>query len=57
MLIVLFAVFNTVMDPTQFIPTLSGDNYKIWKDKVLLALECMDLDLTLCIDEPETPTE
>ena len=52
-----FAVFNTVIDPTQFIPILSGDNYKLWKDKVLLALGCMNLDMTLRIDEPETPTE
>ena len=52
-----FAVFKTVIDPTQFIPILSGDNYKLWKDKVLLVLGCMDLDLALRIDEPETPTE
>ena len=52
-----FAVFNTVIDPTQFIPTLSGDNYKIWKDTVLLALGCMDLDLALRIEEPASPTE
>ena len=52
-----FVVFNTVIDPPQFIPILSGDNYKLWKDKVLLALGCMDLDLALRIDELETPTE
>jgi len=53
--LLLLAVFNTVIDPTQFIPTLSGDNYKIWKDKVLLALGCMDLDLALRTDEPPLP--
>ena len=36
---------------------LSGDNYKIWRDKMLLALVCMDLDLALRMDEPSILTE
>ena len=51
-------VLSTIMsDPTQLIPMLSGDNYKIWKDKMLLALGCMDLDLALRMDEPSILTE
>ena len=44
-------------DPTQLIPMLFGDNYKIWRDKMLLALGCMDLDLALRMDEPYILTE
>ena len=36
---------------------LSGDNYTNWKDKILLTLGCMDVDLALRVDEPPSPTE
>ena len=36
---------------------LCGDNFSDWKDKVLLALGCMDLNLTLHGDEPPMPTK
>nr|XP_017183881.1 uncharacterized protein LOC108171775 [Malus domestica] len=39
------------------VPMLCGDNFSDWKDKVLLALGCMDLDLVLRGDEPPMPTE
>lgn len=39
------------------IPMLSGDNFSDWKEKVLLTLGCMDLDLALRMDEPPIPTE
>ncbi|KAF7149257.1 hypothetical protein RHSIM_Rhsim03G0077200 [Rhododendron simsii] len=38
------------------IPFLSGENFSEWKDKVLLALGCMDLDLAIREDEPPKPT-
>ncbi|KAK9226126.1 hypothetical protein WN943_011173 [Citrus x changshan-huyou] len=34
------------------IPFLRGDNFKEWKEKILLTLGCMDLDLALRVDEP-----
>lgn len=36
---------------------LIGKNFLNWKEKILLTLECMDLDLALRIDEPPIPTE
>ena len=44
-------------DLTQLIPMLSSDNYKVWRDKMLIALGCMNLDLALCMDEPSIPTK
>ncbi|KAF7148069.1 hypothetical protein RHSIM_Rhsim03G0106800 [Rhododendron simsii] len=35
---------------------LSGENFSKWKDKVLLALGCMDHDLAIREDEPPKPT-
>ncbi|RVW20235.1 hypothetical protein CK203_110279 [Vitis vinifera] len=34
------------------IPSLNGDNYADWKEKILLTLGCMDLDLAPRVDEP-----
>ncbi|XP_028068292.1 putative disease resistance RPP13-like protein 3 [Camellia sinensis] len=39
------------------IPFLNGDNFSDWKDKILLTLWCMDLDLVLRVDEPPEPTD
>ncbi|XP_012836331.1 PREDICTED: uncharacterized protein LOC105956967 [Erythranthe guttata] len=39
-------------DNASEIPSLSGDNYKIWKEKVLLHLGCIDLDYALRKEEP-----
>ncbi|XP_059636200.1 uncharacterized protein LOC132278428 [Cornus florida] len=36
---------------------LTGDNYSDWKEKILLTLGCMDIDLAVCVDEPPIPTE
>ncbi|GAV65315.1 UBN2_2 domain-containing protein [Cephalotus follicularis] len=36
---------------------LSCENFADWKEKILLTLGCMDIDLTLCVDEPPIPTE
>ena len=37
--------------------SLNSDNYADWKQKILLTLGCMDLNLALCMDEPLVPTE
>ena len=34
------------------VPDLDGDNYKIWKKKILLQLGCMDINYTIRKDEP-----
>ena len=39
------------------IPSLNGDNYDDWKEKTLLTLGCMDLDLALRVDGPLVPME
>ena len=39
------------------VPYLSGDNYKVWKERVLLQLGCMDIDYAIRKDEPPVPTE
>ncbi|XP_059639071.1 uncharacterized protein LOC132281379 [Cornus florida] len=42
---------------SSHIPFLTGDNYLDWKEKILLTLGCMDIDLALRVDEPPIPTE
>ncbi|XP_059627674.1 zinc finger BED domain-containing protein RICESLEEPER 2-like [Cornus florida] len=42
---------------SSHIPFLTGDNYSDWKEKILLTLGCMDIDLALRVDEPPIPTE
>ena len=39
------------------VPILSDDNYKIWKERILLQLGCMDIDYAIRKDEPPTATE
>ena len=34
------------------IPELTGDNYKMWKERILLQLGCMDIDYAIRKDEP-----
>ena len=41
---------------------LRGDNYKVWKERILLHLQCMDFYYTVrkdesCITETNTPAE
>lgn len=38
------------------IPELRGDNYKVWKERILLHLEWMDIDYAIRKDEPPTIT-
>ncbi|XP_070050294.1 uncharacterized protein [Nicotiana tomentosiformis] len=51
------AFFTAIFNENARIPMLSGDNYAEWKEKVLLALGCSDLDLALHVEEPPIPTE
>ena len=50
--------FYAVMQPTNFsnikcdIPELKGDNYKVWKERILLHLGCMDIDYAIRKDKP-----
>ncbi|XP_073283278.1 uncharacterized protein [Primulina huaijiensis] len=52
-----------VMQPASFsdmkcdIPELKGDNYKIWKERILLQLGWMDIDYAIRKDEPFAITE
>ncbi|XP_073292484.1 uncharacterized protein [Primulina huaijiensis] len=52
-----------VMQPASFsdmkcdIPELKGDNYKIWKERILLQLGWMDIDYAIRKDEPSAITE
>ena len=39
------------------IPELRGDNYKIWKERVLLHLGCMDVDYAIRKSEPPEVTK
>ncbi|KAM7471147.1 hypothetical protein LguiA_009330 [Lonicera macranthoides] len=38
------------------IPELTGDNFKVWKERILLHLGWMDIDYAIRKDEPPTPT-
>ena len=39
------------------IPELRGDNYKVWKERVLLYLGWMDIDYAIRKEEPDPITE
>ncbi|XP_016570318.2 uncharacterized protein LOC107868208 [Capsicum annuum] len=46
-----------VMQPANFsdicdVPELNSENYKIWKERILLHLGCMDIDYAIRKDEP-----
>ena len=34
------------------VPNLDGDNYKVWKERILFQLGCMDIDYVIRKDEP-----
>ena len=50
--------FCTIMQPANFsnikcdIPELKGDDYKVWKERILLHLGCMDIDYAIRKDKP-----
>ena len=39
------------------LPILKGDNYKVWKERILLHLGWMDIDYAIRKDEPPAITE
>ena len=41
-------IFSDICD----IPKLNGENYKIWKERILLQLGCMDIDYAIRKYEP-----
>ena len=51
----------TALEPVNLsdinVPELKGDNYKIWKEKVLLYLGWMDIDYAIRKDEPPAVTD
>ena len=50
--------FYAVMQLANFsnikcdIPELKGDDYKVWKERILLHLGCMDIDYAIRKDKP-----
>ncbi|XP_028083004.1 uncharacterized protein LOC114284297 [Camellia sinensis] len=58
MFLVIGAISTSILsNESSRIPFLNGDNFLNWKDKILLTLGCMDLDLALRVDEPLEPTD
>ena len=51
------ANFATVYANLNSISVLNGTNFKDWKENVVILLSCMDLDLTLRIEQPSYPTD
>ncbi|XP_028054708.1 uncharacterized protein LOC114258900 [Camellia sinensis] len=58
MMFLVITVISTFVlsNESSRIPFLNGDNFSDWKDKILLTLGCMYLDLALYVDEPPEPT-
>ena len=56
-------LFYAVVQPANFseircdIPELKGDNYKVWKERILLHLGWMDIDYAIRKDEPPALTK
>uniref|UniRef100_A0A803M5E7 Integrase catalytic domain-containing protein n=1 Tax=Chenopodium quinoa TaxID=63459 RepID=A0A803M5E7_CHEQI len=48
---------GNISDVKCNIPELRGDNYKVWKERVLLQLGWMDIDYAIRKDEPPAITE
>ena len=46
---------TTVFNDSSHIPMLFDKNYTEWKDKILLTLGCIDLDLAFHENEPPIP--
>ena len=51
----IFAVIQptNIFDFKCDIPELRGDNYKVWKERVLLHLGWMDIDYAIRKEEPD----
>ncbi|XP_019079651.1 uncharacterized protein LOC109123688 [Vitis vinifera] len=51
------AVLPSISDIRCEVPELRGDNFKIWKERILLQLGCMDIDYAIRKDEPHKITD
>ncbi|RVW97572.1 Retrovirus-related Pol polyprotein from transposon TNT 1-94 [Vitis vinifera] len=47
-----YIVLPSISDIRSEVPELRGDNFKIWKERILLQLGCMDIDYAIRKDEP-----
>ncbi|KAK8944127.1 hypothetical protein KSP39_PZI007675 [Platanthera zijinensis] len=56
-LLVLNTNASTISANINSIPILNGTNFKAWKENVQIVLGCMDLDLSLRTDRPQTLTD
>ncbi|XP_057954113.1 uncharacterized protein LOC131148430 [Malania oleifera] len=56
-LVLLVVAVTSIIRNDSNILILNGENFLDWKDKTLLTLGCMDIDLALRIDKPAMPTE
>jgi hypothetical protein len=55
--LVIVAIPSAFMDETFNVPMLNSNNFFYWKENLLLALGCLELDLALREDEPPALTE
>ena len=51
------SVVATVSANLNSVPVLNGNNFKDWKENMMIVLGCMDLDLSLRMDEPTSLTD
>ncbi|RYE19068.1 MAG: hypothetical protein EOP45_13205, partial [Sphingobacteriaceae bacterium] len=47
----------TVSANLNSVPVLNGNNFKDWKENMMIVLGCMDLDLSLRMDKPASLTD
>ncbi|KAL6314081.1 hypothetical protein AAG906_011816 [Vitis piasezkii] len=52
-----YNVLPSISDIRCEVPELRGDNFKIWKERILLQLGCMDIDYAIRKDEPHKITD
>ena len=53
----IFSVVASIFANLDSVPVLNGANFKDWKENMQIVLGCMDLDLTLRIEKPSSPTD
>ncbi|KAL6348125.1 hypothetical protein AAG906_039280 [Vitis piasezkii] len=51
------ALLPSISDIRCEVPELKGDNFKLWKERVLLQLGCIDIDYVIRKDEPPKITD
>ena len=50
----IYAVFpqTSITDIRLYVPELNNDNYKVWNERILLHLGCMDIDYGIRKNKP-----